>query len=94
MRKIINRPENFVDETMEGIIAAYGDRVSNRVRACVLLTLAGLITPVKHTNGTGVPLGAEESNSYVKYLFFDLGVMLTMLDIPAADILTAKECIP
>lgn len=27
MRKIINKPENFVDETMEGIIAAYGDRV-------------------------------------------------------------------
>ena len=41
-----------------------------------LLTLAGLITPVKHTDGTGIPLGAEENNSYVKYLFFDLGVML------------------
>ena len=27
MRKIINRPENFVEETMGGIIAAYGDRV-------------------------------------------------------------------
>ena len=27
MRKIINKPENFVDETMDGIIAAYGDRV-------------------------------------------------------------------
>ena len=27
MRKIINNPENFVDETMEGIIAAYGDKV-------------------------------------------------------------------
>ena len=27
MKKIINRPENFVDETMDGIIAAYGDRV-------------------------------------------------------------------
>lgn len=27
MRKIINKPENFVDEMMEGIIAAYGDRV-------------------------------------------------------------------
>ena len=27
MRKIINKPENFVDETMEGIIAAYGDKV-------------------------------------------------------------------
>ena len=56
-----------------------------------LLTLAGLITPVKHTDGTGVPLGAEENNSYVKYLFFDMGVMLTMLDIPAADILTASD---
>ena len=56
-----------------------------------LLTLAGLITPVKHTDGTGIPLGAEENNSYVKYLFFDLGVMLTMLDIPAADILTASD---
>lgn len=56
-----------------------------------LLTLAGLITPVKHTDGTGVPLGAEENDSYVKYLFFDLGVMQTMLDIPSANILTASD---
>lgn len=27
MKKVLNRPENFVDEMMEGIIAAYGDRV-------------------------------------------------------------------
>lgn len=27
MNKIINKPENFVDEMMEGIIAAYGDHV-------------------------------------------------------------------
>ena len=27
MRKIINKPENFVDEMMDGIVAAYGDRV-------------------------------------------------------------------
>lgn len=56
-----------------------------------LLTLAGLITPVKHTNGNGLPLGAEENDSYVKYLFFDLGVMQTMLDIPAADILMESD---
>ena len=56
-----------------------------------LLTLAGLITPVKHTDGTGVPLGAEENDHYVKYLFFDLGVMQTMLGIPAADILMASD---
>ncbi|MBO7054981.1 MAG: ATP-binding protein [Bacteroidales bacterium] len=56
-----------------------------------LLTLAGLITPVKHTDGSGVPLGAEENNQYVKYLFFDLGVMQTMLDIPSANILLASD---
>ena len=56
-----------------------------------LLTLAGLVVPVKHTDGTGVPLGAEENNSYIKYLFFDLGVMQTMLNVPSADILLASE---
>lgn len=56
-----------------------------------LLTLAGLVTPVKQTDGTGVPLGAEEDGSYVKYLFFDLGIMQTMLGIPSADILLASE---
>ena len=56
-----------------------------------LLSLAGLITPVKHTDGTGVPLGAEENDSYTKYLFFDLGVMQTMLDIPASTILLASD---
>ena len=27
MKKLINKPEDFVRETMEGIIAAYGDKV-------------------------------------------------------------------
>ena len=52
-----------------------------------LLTLAGLITPVKHSDGTGIPIGAEENDNYVKYLFFDLGVMQTMLGTPPSDIL-------
>ncbi|MBR0038172.1 MAG: ATP-binding protein [Bacteroidales bacterium] len=56
-----------------------------------LLTLAGLITPVIHTDGTGVPLGAEENVNYVKYLFFDLGVMQTMLGVPVSNILLASD---
>ena len=27
MRKVINQPKDFVDETVDGIIAAYGDRL-------------------------------------------------------------------
>ena len=56
-----------------------------------LLTLAGLVTPVRHTDGTGVPLGAEENGNYVKYLFFDIGIMQTMLGIPSGDILLASD---
>lgn len=49
-----------------------------------LLTLAGLIAPVIHTDGNGVPLGAETNDSYVKYLFFDLGIMQSLLGISAS----------
>lgn len=56
-----------------------------------LLTLAGLIHPVVHTSANGLPLGAESNENYTKYLFFDIGVMQTMLGIPAADILTSNH---
>ena len=56
-----------------------------------LLSLAGLVVPVVHSNANGLPLGAEENDRYVKYLFFDLGVMQTMLGNPASDILMSNE---
>lgn len=56
-----------------------------------LLTLAGLIVPVTHTDANGVPLGAEEDDRYVKYLFVDLGLMQTMLNTPASDVLLASD---
>ena len=56
-----------------------------------LLSLAGLVVPVTHTDANGIPLGAEEDPRYTKYLFFDLGLMQTMLNTPAADILLADE---
>ena len=72
--------------------AAASDTRSSLVKEALhLLTLAGLIYPVKHTDGTGLPLGAEENDRYTKYLFFDLGVMQTLLDIPSADILLATD---
>lgn len=72
-------------------------QVANDIRsaqikeALHLLTLAGLITPVRHTDANGLPLGAEENENYTKYLFMDLGLMQTMLSIPATDILLASD---
>lgn len=56
-----------------------------------LLSLAGIIIPVTHTNANGIPLGAEENPNYCKYLFLDTGLMLTMLGTPPADILLSNE---
>ncbi len=72
-------------------------QVANDVRSMTiketlhLLTLAGLVIPVKHTDGNGIPLGAEVNESYIKYLFMDIGLMQTMLGTPARDILLASE---
>ena len=59
--------------------------------ALSLLTLAGLIAPVTHSDGNGVPLGAEEDSRFRKFLFFDLGVMQTMLNLPIDETLLANE---
>ena len=71
-----------VDETMHS--TAIKD-------ALHLLSLAGLVIPVTHSDGNGIPLGAEENENYRKYMFMDLGLMQTMLGIPARDILLASD---
>ena len=71
--------------------------VSNDVKSLLirealhLLTLAGLVIPVVHSNANGLPLGAEEDRRYIKYLFFDTGVMQTLLGISASEVLKASD---
>ena len=71
--------------------AAEGVRSAQVKDALRLLSLAGLITPVIHTDANGIPLGAEENTKYIKYLLLDTGLLLTMLDTPATDILLASD---
>lgn len=66
-------------------------RSSSVREALNLLSLAGLVIPVVHSDGNGVPLGAEANDSFVKYLFVDIGLMQNILQIPSADILLASE---
>ena len=56
-----------------------------------LLSMAGIIIPVTHSNANGIPLGAEENTNYRKYLFLDTGLMLTMLGAPYSDILLSSD---
>lgn len=95
-------PPTLLRKTLRSVALQAGNKfvfaqVANDVRtsqikeALHLLTLAGLIIPVRHSDANGLPLGAEENESYTKYLFLDLGLMQTMLSIPASDILLASN---
>ena len=50
-------------------------------KALEMLTLAGIITPVTHTNANGLPLGSEADPSYRKILLLDSGLLLRWLDM-------------
>jgi len=63
------------------VLSSVGEYRSVAVReALELLSLAGIIMPVTHTAGNGLPLGAEANVAYRKYLFIDCGLLLRMLD--------------
>lgn len=72
-------------------------QASSEVRAAAvsdalhLLTLAGLVMPAIHSDANGVPIGAEEDRRYTKYLFIDVGLMLTMLSVSVGDMLLSAD---
>ena len=76
----------FVYSATEG-----GERAEKVRQALSKLTLAGLAIPVTHTSADGVPLGAQENEKKVKYLFLDTGLLLTWQGLPASDILLSSD---
>lgn len=55
-------------------------------KAIELLTLAGILHPVTHTDANGLPFGSEEDKSYQKILLLDPGLMLRLLNLSLGDI--------
>jgi len=56
-----------------------------------LLIKAGLVVPVKHTSGNGIPLGAEVNLKKQKMLLFDTGIFLRILDFDIGEMLFTKD---
>lgn len=55
-------------------------------KAVELLTLAGILHPVTHTDANGLPLGSEEDKSYQKMLLLDMGLLLRLLNMSLGDV--------
>ena len=55
-------------------------------KAVELLTLAGILHPVTHTDANGLPLGSEEDKSYQKMVLLDTGLLLRLLNMSLGDV--------
>lgn len=54
-------------------------------KALELLTKAGILIPVTHTDANGLPLGEEKDESTRKILLLDTGLMLRLLNMSSGD---------
>ena len=54
--------------------------------AVELLTLAGILHPITHTDANGLPLGSERDESFQKMLLLDTGLFLRLLNMSLGDI--------
>ena len=65
---------------------AGGYKTAEVKKALDLLIKAGILIPVTHTDGNGLPLGDEADESYRKMLLLDTGLMLRLLNMSMGDI--------
>ncbi len=59
--------------------------------ALILLEKAGLIYPVTHSAGNGLPLGAEINDKKKKYILFDSGIFQRILGLNIGQFLAAND---
>ena len=72
--------------------AVEGDYKASEVKKALdMLSKAGIVIPVTHTDGNGLPLGSEADKSYQKMLLLDTGLMLRLLNMTTGDISELTE---
>ena len=73
--------------TKKFVFSQVGDyKAADVKRALDMLTQAGILIPVTHSDANGLPLGSEANTSYRKYLLLDTGLTLRLLHMSLGDI--------
>lgn len=95
-------PATRISEVFSSVIRQMGNkfvftRVSAETKhhqakeALELLIKAGLVIPVTHSSGNGIPLGAEVKPTFRKMLPFDTGIALYVSGVQMKDLLTEDD---
>ena len=82
-----------VQATKKFVYSAIGGnyKAAETKKALDMLTKAGIVIPVTHSNANGLPLGSEVDSSYQKMLLLDTGLMLRLLNMTTGDISELTE---
>lgn len=88
--------EVFTSVALQGQGKFVYSRVTDAKRVQVkqaldMLSMAGLIYPVVHTDSNGLPLFAEANEKYRRYIYIDTGLLQRSLGLDLADILLAND---
>ena len=82
----VQATKKFVCSAVEGNYKA-----AEVKKALDMLTKAGIVIPVTHSDGNGLPLGSEADKTYQKMLLLDTGLMLRLLNMTTGDISELTE---
>ena len=82
----VQATKKFVYNAVEGDFKAQDVK-----KSLTLLARAGIVIPVTHSDGNGMPLGGEAEDSYQKMLLLDTGLMLRLLNMTTGDISELTE---
>ena len=82
----VQATKKFVYSAVEGNYKA-----AKVKKALDMLTKAGIVIPVTHSDGNGLPLGSEADNSYQKMLLLDTGLTLRLMNMTTGDISELTE---
>jgi predicted AAA+ superfamily ATPase len=63
----------------------------SQIKECIeLFRMAGLLIPIFHSSGNGIPLGAEINFKKQKLMFFDTGIFLKLSGLDFTNIIIVK----
>ncbi len=95
-------PMARIREVFESVVAQMGGKfvfakggsglnLKQVKEALELLVLSGLVIPVMHSSGNGIPLGAEINPKKQKMLLLDTGLFQRILGLKISDVLISED---
>ncbi|HOU91348.1 MAG TPA: AAA family ATPase [Polyangiaceae bacterium] len=83
VRRVFDAAPASIGQTVKWSRVDAGTKSVDLRRAFELLEQAGVVTGVRHSAGTGVPLGATAHDAILKLLFLDVGLAQTAMGLGA-----------